>query len=170
MTTTTITGYINGRVVGSQPSWIMKECLSVHSARIAIPIPLQLEVQEEGCEGTPLLYLRHSCCIAVVLNSLVVTLVVLLFLAHRPFYRAILTTGISSTLCKVVPQGHGGVPTIPGTPSWPPLMRKTLDCSNLDWNHFQHIWITQFLCSKEGCEKEYPHTLVPCTWLPIGSK
>ena len=77
-------------------------------------------VQEEGCEGTPLLYLRSSCCIPLVLNSLVVTLIVLLSPGMQAFYRVYLTTGISSTLEQIVPKGPGGVLTIPYTLDWPP--------------------------------------------------
>ena len=39
---------------------------------------------------------------------------------RRPFYRLNLTTGISSTLCKIVPKGLRGVPTIPYPFGWPP--------------------------------------------------
>ena len=42
-------------------------------------------IQEEGWEGTPLLYLRSSCCVLLVLNSLVVTLTVLLSSGAQAF-------------------------------------------------------------------------------------
>ena len=103
----------------------------------------------------------------MILNSLVVTLVVLLSWHAGFFYKVNPTTGISRTLCKIVSQGLEGVPIIPYTLGWPPLIRKALDLTDLDWNHFQHIWAVQFPCRVEGCEEEYTHTLVlaPWTWL-----
>ena len=37
-------------------------------------------------------------------------------------------------------KGPGGVPTIPATFDY--LLEEVLELTNLDWNHFQHIWAT----------------------------
>ena len=89
-------------------------------------------------------------------------------MAHRSLYRANPTTGISSTLSKVVHQRLGAVSIIPYTLGYPALIGDVLELINSDWNHFQHIWATQFHSrAGGGCEEEYTHTLalLPWTWL-----
>ena len=51
------------------------------------------------------------------------------------YYRGYLTTGISSTLKQIVPQGSGGVPTIPNTLGWPPHGKRY-------WMLLTKVWIT----------------------------
>ena len=110
-----VTGNINRRAV-SPAGLLYRE--GIQNAQKAKPS--QLEHLPAGlgggaARGTPLLYLRSSCCIPLVLNSLVVTLIVLLSPGMQAFYRVYLTTGISSTLKQIVPKGPGGMLTIPYT-------------------------------------------------------
>ena len=58
----------------------------------------------EGCKVYCSGSLKNSCCLLMTLNSLVVTLVVLLSRCTDFFYGPNLTRDISSKLCKVFPK------------------------------------------------------------------
>ena len=49
---------------------------------------------------------------------------------------------------------------IPAIFGWPPDIEKVVKDGNLNWNHFQHIWIAQFCCIEEGCRQGYTLTVV----------